>query len=136
MEINLIIQQLTNIFSKHDIFFDREENSVIVQNILVDSENIKLFQNLNNQGIATDYEINGQKNDDFEAMIVGNLINIYLDVTFLRKKVNYNFYHSVDDFLRANRVKINIENFFINEIKSTPQFKEDSFFEYYNNPNC
>lgn len=132
MEMNLIIQNLTDIFFKHNIFFDREENSVIAQNILVDNENIKLFHYLNNQGIATDYEINGQKNDDFEAIIIGNLINIYLDVTFLRTKVNYNFYHTVDDFLRANRVKINIENFFINEIKSTTQFKEDSFFEYYN----
>lgn len=132
METNLIVQNLTDIFLKHDISFDREENSVIVQNILVNSENIELFRNLNTQAIATDYEIDGQKNDDFEAMIIGNLINIYLDLTFLRTKVNYNFYHTVDDFLRANRVKINIENFFINEIKSTHQLKEDSFFEYYN----
>jgi hypothetical protein len=76
METNLIVQNLTDIFLKHDISFDREENSVIVQNILVDSENIELFRNLNTQAIATDYEIDGQKNDDFEAMIIGNLINI------------------------------------------------------------
>lgn len=132
METSVIVQELTNICLKHNISFDGRENSVIIENISIDDENIKLFQNLNNKAIATDYDLNGQKKDDFGAMLVGNKVNIYLDLTFLRTKINYNFYNNLDDFLRANRIKINVENFFINEIKSTNQLQEDSFFEYYN----
>lgn len=124
---------INNFFStSSETTYQKESNTAIVHVPRLDASTVELLQWLNEQSVATEYQVKGSEQDDFSQLKPNGAITVSLDTSFLRTKVYYSFYPTVDEFLRLNRTKLNVEAFYIQELQLSYKAPDkDSFFQYY-----
>lgn len=133
MEEQKCFNLINNLFIfSSEIIYQNNSNTAIVGIAKLDSNIISLLQWLNEQSIATEFEVNGSIHDDFSQLQTDGSIAVHIDTSFLRTNAHYHFYNTVDDFLRLNRTKLNVKAFYIQELKfNYKMIEKESFFKYY-----
>jgi len=114
-----------------NIAYDEDSNTISLTTQTTDTM-IALYKWLNSNSILMEYKENGVVKDNFDE--ISNNIEVVLELnsSYLRTRTSYNFYNTANDFLAHNRIHLNIEKFFINELNiGDSDFDTNEFFQYY-----
>lgn len=119
--------------SSNHITYEEDSTTIFIEVDTSDEMMTSLCKWMNKNSISMEYAYDGEIKDDFNQIPTKTTIILHIDASYLRTNAHYNFYNTPDDFLRKNRIRLMIENFFISEIKlSNLSNESEEFFQYYN----